>query len=203
MGRCGSVYPSQVPSKAFEAPGRCFSRNLLNFDGLAIGSTTCADVLDPDFADVRWGLRCPSRVDFDGRTQPDPPPSPARRHGGVVARPRNALPVVSGRSHGGSGWGGYPRAEDDAAWRQIYRHADWLGLDFCRVEVEQRSYEPERNQFTWDSPDMKISPVLKVRMKAGKAAFGDEVPAMSLTIYSTYDLGVTDKASAPNNELET
>lgn len=103
------------------------------------------------------------------------------------------IPVVSGRSHGGSGWGGYPRAEDDAAWRQIYRHADWLGLDFCRVEVEQRSYEPERNQFTWDSPDMKISPVLKVRMKADKAAFGDEVPAMSLTIYSTYDLGVTDK----------
>jgi hypothetical protein len=66
------------------------------------------------------------------------------------------IPVVGDRSHGGSGWGGYPPAGDDAAWRQIYRHADWLGLDFCRVEVEQRSYEPERNQFTWDSPEMKI-----------------------------------------------
>ena len=66
------------------------------------------------------------------------------------------IPVVGDRSHGGSGWGGYPPAGDDAAWRQIYRHADWLGLDFCRVEVEQRIYEPERNQFTWDSPEMKI-----------------------------------------------
>ena len=42
------------------------------------------------------------------------------------------------------------------AWRQIYRHADWLGLDFCRVELEQRIYEPERDQFTWDSPEMRI-----------------------------------------------
>jgi hypothetical protein len=66
------------------------------------------------------------------------------------------IPIIGDHSHGGSGWGGYPPAEDDAAWRQIYRHADWLGLDFCRVEVEQRSYEPERNQFTWDSPEMKI-----------------------------------------------
>jgi hypothetical protein len=66
------------------------------------------------------------------------------------------IPVVGDRSHGGSGWGGYPAAEDRAAWRQIYRHADWLGLDFCRVEVEQRIYEPERNQFTWDSAEMRI-----------------------------------------------
>jgi hypothetical protein len=29
-------------------------------------------------------------------------------------------------------------------------------VDFCRVEIEQRSYEPERNQFTWDSPELKI-----------------------------------------------
>ncbi len=66
------------------------------------------------------------------------------------------IPVVGDRSHGGSGWGGYPPAGDSGAWRQIYRHADWLGLDFCRVEVEQRIYEPERNQFTWDSPEMKV-----------------------------------------------
>lgn len=66
------------------------------------------------------------------------------------------IPVVNGRSHGGSGWGGYPPAEGGRAWRQIYRHADWLGLDFCRVELEQRIYEPERGQFTWDSPEMHI-----------------------------------------------
>ena len=66
------------------------------------------------------------------------------------------IPVVEGRSHGGSGWGGYPPAEDDAAWRQIDRHARWLGLDWNRVELEQRIYEPERGQFTWDSAEMKI-----------------------------------------------
>ena len=66
------------------------------------------------------------------------------------------IPVVENRSHGGSGWGGYPPANDDAGWRQIYHHADWLGLDFCRVEFEQRIYEPERNRFTWDSSEMRI-----------------------------------------------
>ena len=30
------------------------------------------------------------------------------------------------------------------------------GLDFCRVELEQRIFEPERGQFTWDSPEMRI-----------------------------------------------
>ncbi|HEY3324395.1 MAG TPA: polysaccharide lyase family protein [Planctomycetota bacterium] len=58
--------------------------------------------------------------------------------------------------HGGSGWGGYPPAEDEAAWAQIDRHARWLGLDWNRVEIEQRIYEPERNQFTFDSAEMKI-----------------------------------------------
>ena len=54
--------------------------------------------------------------------------------------------------HCGSGWGGYPPAEDERAWRQIYRHAEWLGLDWNRVEIEQRIYEPERGKFTFDSP---------------------------------------------------
>ena len=30
-------------------------------------------------------------------------------------------------------------------------------------------------------------------MKAGAATFSDELPPMSLTIYSTYNLGPTDK----------
>jgi hypothetical protein len=58
--------------------------------------------------------------------------------------------------HGGSGWGAYPPAEDERAWQQIYRHASWLGLDWNRVEIEQRIYEPERDQFTFESPEMKI-----------------------------------------------
>ena len=58
--------------------------------------------------------------------------------------------------HGGSGWGAYPPAEDERAWQQIYRRASWLGLDWNRVEIEQRIYEPERDQFAFDSPEMRI-----------------------------------------------
>jgi hypothetical protein len=65
-------------------------------------------------------------------------------------------PVFGNKSHGGSGWGAYPAAEDDAAWQQIDRHARWLGLDWNRVEMEQRIYQPERDRFTWDSPEMRI-----------------------------------------------
>ena len=67
-----------------------------------------------------------------------------------------AHPIFVNLSHGGSGWGGYPPAEDDAAWRQIDHHARWLGLDWNRVEVEQRIYEPERGRFSWDNPEMRI-----------------------------------------------
>ena len=65
-------------------------------------------------------------------------------------------PVFDSYSHGGSGWGNYPPAEAEDAWQQIYRHAEWLGLDWNRVEIEQRVYEPEREKFTFDSPEMKI-----------------------------------------------
>ena len=65
-------------------------------------------------------------------------------------------PVVAGPAHGGSAWGGNPPAEDHARWRQIEHHADWLGLDFIRVEIEQRMWQPERDQFTPDTPEMRI-----------------------------------------------
>ena len=58
--------------------------------------------------------------------------------------------------HGGSAWGAYPPAEDERAWQQIYRHASWLGLDWNRVEIEQRVYEPERDRFTFETPEMRI-----------------------------------------------
>src|SRR5208282_3238560 len=41
-------------------------------------------------------------------------------------------PVFQLKSHGGSGWGAYPPAGDQAARDQIDRHARWLGLDFNR-----------------------------------------------------------------------
>ncbi|MBI4607246.1 MAG: hypothetical protein HY721_35220 [Planctomycetes bacterium] len=59
-------------------------------------------------------------------------------------------------THGGSGWGAYPPAEDEAAWKEIHRHAAWLGLDWCRVEVEQRIYEPRRGDFDWEGREMRI-----------------------------------------------
>jgi len=65
-------------------------------------------------------------------------------------------PVFQGYSHGGSGWGGYPAADDARRWQQIYRHAEWLGLDWNRVEIEQRIYEPQRGKFTFDGPEMRI-----------------------------------------------
>jgi len=65
-------------------------------------------------------------------------------------------PVFGSKSQGGSGWGAYPAAEDDAAWRQIDRHARWLGLDWNRVELEQRIYEPQRGKYTWNSPEMRV-----------------------------------------------
>jgi hypothetical protein len=65
-------------------------------------------------------------------------------------------PPFPNKSHGGSGWGAYPPAEDDAAWQQIDRHARWLGFDWNRVEMEQRIYEPQRGQFSWDNPEMRI-----------------------------------------------
>ena len=65
-------------------------------------------------------------------------------------------PVFTGHSHGGSGWGAYPPAEDERAWQQIYRHAGWLGLDWNRVEIEQRVYEPEPDRFTFDNSEMRI-----------------------------------------------
>ena len=78
----------------------------------------------------------------------------------------------TGYSHGGSGWGGYPPAEDQRAWQQIYRHADWLGLDWNRVEIEQRIYEPERGKFTLDSPEMRILyRILDWNQKSGADVF--------------------------------
>jgi hypothetical protein len=65
-------------------------------------------------------------------------------------------PMFAGPAHGGSAWGGNPPAEDNARWRQIEHHADWLGLDFIRVEIEQRMWQPERDRFTPETPEMRI-----------------------------------------------
>lgn len=54
----------------------------------------------------------------------------------------------------GSAWGGNPPATNIQAWKQIDKHASWLGLSWLRVELSMRMYEPERNQFQWNSEEM-------------------------------------------------
>ena len=60
-----------------------------------------------------------------------------------------------GGSWSGSESGGNPEPSDDRRWEELFRHAEWLGMDWCRVELEQRMYEPGRRDFDWDNPEMK------------------------------------------------
>jgi len=57
----------------------------------------------------------------------------------------------------GSAFGGNPpvRPEYDQAWNALLRHARWLGLDFIRVEIDMRMYNPRRGEFTWDNAEMQ------------------------------------------------
>lgn len=55
----------------------------------------------------------------------------------------------------GSGFGGYPPLDRAKAWDDIRAHARWLGLDFCRVEIDMRMYEPQRGRFDWDGDEMQ------------------------------------------------
>ena len=61
------------------------------------------------------------------------------------------------RTSRGSAFGGNPplRPEADTAWQDVLRHARWLGLDFVRVEIDMRMYNPRRGEFTWDSEEME------------------------------------------------
>jgi hypothetical protein len=72
----------------------------------------------------------------------------------------DSLPVSTDggkyRSWGGSVWGGNPPAEDSIRWKAIYQHADWLGFDWCRVEIDHGMYEPEKGTFTFDNREMRI-----------------------------------------------
>ena len=54
----------------------------------------------------------------------------------------------------GSAFGANPPISKKKMWDQIYRHASWLGLNFIRVELSQRMYEPERAHFDWENEEM-------------------------------------------------
>jgi hypothetical protein len=61
----------------------------------------------------------------------------------------------NGSSWSGSVWGGNPDPEDDKRWSELFRHAEWLGMNWCRVELEQHMYEPERRVFDWINAEMR------------------------------------------------
>ena len=44
---------------------------------------------------------------------------------------------------------------DSAAWGDIDRLGRWLGLDWLRVELDRRMYEPQKGQYDWDSEEMR------------------------------------------------
>jgi hypothetical protein len=54
----------------------------------------------------------------------------------------------------GSAYGGNPPTTDTLAWNKIKNHAAWLGLNFIRVELTQRTYEPKRHVFDWQNEEM-------------------------------------------------
>lgn len=55
----------------------------------------------------------------------------------------------------GSAWGGNPPVTDSLAWDQTYKFAEWLGLDWIRVEISASMYEPEREKFDWNNEEMQ------------------------------------------------
>ncbi|MGA3326076.1 MAG: hypothetical protein ABSF45_16515 [Terriglobia bacterium] len=71
----------------------------------------------------------------------------AYRYEGLVNR--------ENRNSRGSAWGGNPPLEYKQAWLDLQSHARWLGLDFIRVGIDMRMYEPERGRFDWHNDEMQ------------------------------------------------
>jgi hypothetical protein len=68
---------------------------------------------------------------------------------------KDLIPGKVNRNSRGSGWGGNPPLAYAEAWNDLRYHARWLGLDFIRVEIDMRMYEPERGKFDWQNDQMQ------------------------------------------------
>jgi hypothetical protein len=68
---------------------------------------------------------------------------------------KDLSPEKVNRNSRGSGWGGNPPIAYTEAWEDLLHHARWLGLDFIRVEIDMRMYEPERGKFDWHNDQMQ------------------------------------------------
>lgn len=60
------------------------------------------------------------------------------------------------RSWGGSAWGATPMATDTAAWNKIYTYLDWLGMDYIRLNLEHRIFEPQKGIYSYNNKEMLV-----------------------------------------------
>lgn len=68
----------------------------------------------------------------------------------------DSIVKIGDRSYGGSAWGANPAIGDNESWEKVFHHAKWLGMDWTRMEIDQRMYNPRQGVFTWESPEMLI-----------------------------------------------
>ena len=55
----------------------------------------------------------------------------------------------------GSAVAGNPPLSYEQAWQDIYKLATWMRMDWLRVEVSRRMFEPARAQYDWDNDEMR------------------------------------------------
>jgi Cellulase (glycosyl hydrolase family 5)/Glycosyl hydrolase family 30 beta sandwich domain len=97
----------------------------------------------------------------------------------------------------GSAWAGNPPIQDKEAWQQLCNHARWLGLDFIRVELMMKMYEPQKGQFDWNNNDMQaLYKILDCCQEMGADVFLQQM-AMNVE-WNTYP-GVHPLLSAPRS----
>ena len=73
----------------------------------------------------------------------------------VAGVPGKYAKNIGGKAPQGSALLGNPPLAATMAWQDLERHASWLGLDWLRVELERRMYEPERGRYDWKNEEME------------------------------------------------
>lgn len=146
-------------------------RDFLSFSTAAVGAAALAPSAFAQLSAVRglrssallgladspwYGKSVPAKIHIDAG-------EPVRTmRGGIGASfhvVSKVLPTKKpgrGDSWSGSEYDGNPEPEDTKHWDDLFRYAEWLGLDWCRVEFEQSVYEPERRRFDWDGSQMRV-----------------------------------------------
>jgi hypothetical protein len=92
-----------------------------------------------------------------------------------------------------------------AALRSPKGHGTWIVVNDApcswpaRLRVtadrQRRLFRYQATPVQKDNPNLQLAPSLAARFTSGQAAFDDELPAMSLTVYSTRKLVHTDRGA--------